>query len=193
MFISWHLMGSSSVISLRLMVHSHYVGLGLRKGPGSGTGLGSMDSNISYRNVHTSPRQRKGPGPIVSYCASSIPCTAPFPVRFSVNNPYLPPATKLGQGYVFTRVCDSVHRGGGIPACIAGGIPACLAAGFQVGGIPACLAGLQAHTQGVSSGPHPGGSPGTHWGVSQHALRLTPPQLLLRAVHILLECILVAM
>ena len=24
---------------------------------------------------------------------------------------YLPPATKLGQGYVFTRVCDSVHRG----------------------------------------------------------------------------------
>ena len=25
---------------------------------------------------------------------------------------YLPPATKLGQGYVFTRVCDSVHGGG---------------------------------------------------------------------------------
>ena len=25
---------------------------------------------------------------------------------------YLPPATKLGQGYVFTGVCDSVHRGG---------------------------------------------------------------------------------
>ena len=24
---------------------------------------------------------------------------------------YLPPAMKLGQGYVFTRVCDSVHRG----------------------------------------------------------------------------------
>ena len=24
----------------------------------------------------------------------------------------LPPATKLGQGYVFTGVCDSVHRGG---------------------------------------------------------------------------------
>ena len=23
----------------------------------------------------------------------------------------LPPATKLGQGYVFTGVCDSVHRG----------------------------------------------------------------------------------
>ena len=24
----------------------------------------------------------------------------------------LPPATKLGQGYVFTGVCDSVHGGG---------------------------------------------------------------------------------
>ena len=34
------------------------------------------------------------------------------------------------EGYVFTGVCDSVHKGGGaIPACIAGGIPACLAAG----------------------------------------------------------------
>ena len=25
---------------------------------------------------------------------------------------FLPPATKLGQGYVLTHVCDSVHRGG---------------------------------------------------------------------------------
>ena len=33
------------------------------------------------------------------------------------------------EGYVFIRVCDSVYRGGAIPACIAGGIPACLAAG----------------------------------------------------------------
>ena len=29
-------------------------------------------------------------------------------------NTFLPPATKLGQGYVFTGVCDSVH-GGGVP------------------------------------------------------------------------------
>ena len=30
----------------------------------------------------------------------------------------LPPTTKLGQGYVFTRVCDSVHGGGGcLSAC----------------------------------------------------------------------------
>ena len=27
----------------------------------------------------------------------------------------LPPATKLGQGYIFTGVCDSVHREGGVP------------------------------------------------------------------------------
>ena len=71
---------------------------------------------------------------------------------------FLPPATKLGQGYIFTGVCDSVHKGGGvlsqhalqvvsqhalqqgggIPACIAGGIPACLATGGCA--IPACLA-----------------------------------------------------
>ena len=46
---------------------------------------------------------------------------------------------------------------------------------------------------GGSPGPHLGGSPGPHWGVYQHALRQTPPSrwLLLRAVCILLECILV--
>ena len=27
---------------------------------------------------------------------------------------FLPPATKLGQGYIFTGVCDSVHRGVGV-------------------------------------------------------------------------------
>ena len=59
---------------------------------------------------------------------------------------YLPPATKLGQGYIFTGVCDSVHKGGGgIPAYIVGGIPACLTVGGAIpaciaGGIPACLA-----------------------------------------------------
>ena len=119
-------------------------------------------------------------------------------------------------------------------ACIAGGgIPACLAAG--PGGYPSmpcrflgphprgkfrgiwsggCLqahtqGGLQAHTLGVSQGPHPRGkgwSPGPHPGgfsrftpggcLSQHALRQTPPpppprQPLLRVVRILLECILV--
>ena len=32
-------------------------------------------------------------------------------------SPFLPPATKLGQGYVFTRVSDSVHRGVCLSAC----------------------------------------------------------------------------
>ena len=34
---------------------------------------------------------------------------------------YLPAATKLGQGNVFTGLCDSVHRGGGcLPQCMLG-------------------------------------------------------------------------
>ena len=44
------------------------------------------------------------------------------------SNEFLPPATKLGQGYVFTRVCDSAHS-----------MP-CRSPGVGVGGIPACLA-----------------------------------------------------
>ena len=38
----------------------------------------------------------------------------------------LPPATKLGQGNVFTSVCDSVHRRG---ACVVAGRGACVVAG----------------------------------------------------------------
>ena len=74
--------------------------------------------------------------------------------------------TKLGEGYVFTGVCDSVHRGGGV-------IPACLAGLQGVGGYPSMTCrfrgpnprgslrglareGLQAHTGG-SPGSHPGG------------------------------------
>ena len=41
--------------------------------------------------------------------------TLRHPVRWSL----LPPATKLGQGYVFTRVCDSVHMWG-LPQCMLG-------------------------------------------------------------------------
>ena len=37
-----------------------------------------------------------------------------FPRTFS------PPATKLEQGYVFTHVCDSVHKGAGLPQCMLG-------------------------------------------------------------------------
>ena len=38
-------------------------------------------------------------------------------------DPLLPAATKLGQGNVFTPVCDSVNRGGGVPGLVPGGIP----------------------------------------------------------------------
>ena len=123
----------------------------------------------------------------------------------------LPPATK--QGYIFTGVCDSVHGGrGGISACIAGGIPACLAAGLQGGGNPACLTGFQAHTKGGSLGgsgrrglqthtkgeiergllPGRGGACSKGVAYSWGGVCGDPPGwLLLRAVRILLECILV--
>ena len=39
--------------------------------------------------------------------------------RLNRHNNYRP-QTKLREGYVFTGVCDSLHVGGGIPACIAG-------------------------------------------------------------------------
>ena len=94
----------------------------------------------------------------------------------------LPSATKLRR-LCFYR-CVSVHRGGGIPACLAAGlqgvcaIPACIA-----GGIPACLAtglqgvvpGLRGLLQGVPApgGSAPGGSAPRE--VSQHVLRQTPP------------------
>ena len=98
----------------------------------------------------------------------------------------LPPANKVCEGYVFTRVCLSTGRGspGQNPGEVEG-------SGWG---------GLQAHKGGVD-GSGGGGSPSTHpgevvsrpGGVSQHALRQTPPsrRLLLRAVRIVLECILV--
>ena len=33
----------------------------------------------------------------------------------------LPPATKLGQGYIFTGICDSVNKGGGCVWLLLGG------------------------------------------------------------------------
>ena len=72
----------------------------------------------------------------------------------------LPPATKLGQGNVFTGVCDSVHRGG-LPQCMLGYPPP----GADPPARQTPLSRrppLQAHTQGRNSGgsdpgPHPGG------------------------------------
>ena len=83
----------------------------------------------------------------------------------------LPPANEVCEGYVFTRVCLSTGRGGGIPACLAGFQPTPtgeVEGSGQVGGggSPGShprdkLRGL---AWGGSPGPHPGGSPGPHPG-----------------------------
>ena len=81
-------------------------------------------------------------------------------------------------GLLSQHALQQVSGGGDIPACIAGGIAACLAAGLP-GGV--CCRGA------LLGGSPPGGLfPGG-------CLVETPPrQLLLRAVRILLECILVS-
>ena len=37
----------------------------------------------------------------------------------TIEGALLPPATKLGQGYIFTGVCDSVHRGLSAPGGVS--------------------------------------------------------------------------
>ena len=85
----------------------------------------------------------------------------------------LPPATKLGQGDVFTCVCDSVHRGGSAPL----------------------HAGTHTHPSPGTRGRHlPLSGPGTthprdqRHPIAQCMLGDTGSK---RAVHILLECFLV--
>ena len=56
----------------KAIVLSHCTGMG------PGPVQGQMESTVRCRNVHTGgERQRKGPGPIVSYCALPIPGTSP--------------------------------------------------------------------------------------------------------------------
>ena len=60
----------------------------------------------------------------------------------------LPPATKLGQGYIFTGVCDSVHRGacmvagGGHVWLLVGGMHGCSGPCMVAGGPESCIASL---------------------------------------------------
>ena len=129
---------------------------------------------------------------------------------------FAPPATKLGQGNVFTGVCDSVNRGVSSPGggvcyggawsdgggvCSRGGVPAlggwCLFRGVSALGGGVCSQGVSALGGGVCSGgcllsegwcllpgvSAPGGVPGGD----------PPGRSLLRAVRILLECILVTL
>ena len=86
---------------------------------------------------------------------------------------------------IFSEGCikNSVHGGGGIPACIAGDISACLAGIEGGGGIPACLVGgISTFLAWGVSRPTPkgeaegsgqvGGSPGPHLGVSRPTPRV---------------------
>ena len=112
---------------------------------------------------------------------------------------FLPPANEVCEGYVF-YTCLSVHGGGVLQTQTQGGRLRGLAGGvsrptprLEVEGSPGPhpgwrLRGLQVHTwEGVMGSPGPvGGYPSMHW--------VRPPlsrRLLLRAVRILLGCILV--
>ena len=90
---------------------------------------------------------------------------------------FLPPATKLGQGYIFTGVCDSVY--GGVLSQHALQVVSQHALQQVSRGISSrgvcSLGGCLVETPLVCS-----------WGAWWKS-----PQLLLRAVRILLECILV--
>ena len=112
---------------------------------------------------------------------------------------FLPPATKLGQGNIFRSVCQELCprgvyitggvRGGGMHAwgaCMAGGVHGqgvCMAGGacMAVGG----LAWGHVWQQGVCM------AGGHVWWQGGHAWQILRDMVYERAVHILLECILV--
>ena len=77
---------------------------------------------------------------------------SPKPISFFVAS--YRPQTKLREGYVFTAVYDSVHKGGGIPAYLAVISQHALQVSRPTprGEVEGDLArgGLQAHNQGVS-------------------------------------------
>ena len=61
---------------------------------------------------------------LIQFCRnllSTIPATPHVMIHQTVNMEHLPPATKLGQGNVFTRVCDSVNKE--MSASVYAGIP----------------------------------------------------------------------
>ena len=111
----------------------------------------------------------------------------------------LPPATKLGQGYVFTRVCDSVNGG-----CVLSQhawqvvFQHALQQVSEGGGLllAGCLVlgwGAWPQGGGCSGGDLLRGVPGPGVCSGGRCLVETPlGQPLLRAVRILLECILVS-
>ena len=118
----------------------------------------------------------------VMMCRKKVIC------RVRVEIDLLPSATKLRRlGYVFTRVCHSVHRGG-LPQCMLGYHPAWEEAGTAPPDqAPPEQVPSQEQTPLDKAPPR-----------SRHPLHQAPPgsrhpprRLLLRTVRILLECILV--
>ena len=123
----------------------------------------------------------------------------------------LPPATKLGQGYVFTHVCDSVHRGVLCPSMHhrSHDLGGSLSRGVSVWGVSVQGGFLSRGGGGFCPGGLcPGGSlsrgslfggisiwRGSLLGVGSLSrvvsVRETPPYGNTRAVRILPECILV--
>ena len=69
---------------------------------------------------------------------------------------FLPPATKLGQGYIFTGVCDSVNRG---DAWLLGGVRGC-----SWGSMRGCSQGGMRGCSGGACMVAPGGMHGCSWG-----------------------------
>ena len=84
----------------------------------------------------------------------------------------LPPATKLGQGNIFRSVYQEFCSGGGSPGLHPRGRLRDLVGGVSRPTPKGRLRGLAG--RGFSR-PTPGGCPGPG-GVSQHALRQTPPK-----------------
>ena len=93
----------------------------------------------------------------------------------TIDDHLLPPATKLGQGNIFRSVCQEFCSQGGwypsIQCRSPGSHPEGKLRGLAWGEVEGSgLGGLQAHTQeGLQAHTRWGG------GVSQHALRQTPP------------------
>ena len=102
----------------------------------------------------------------------------------------LPPANEVCEGYAFTRVCQSFcSRGGGVPGVPGGGICSQGGAWSWGGGLlpVGCLVPGGAYSWGVSA--RGGGTSAPRWGCLVPG-GVCSGGLLLRAVRILLECIL---
>ena len=96
------------------------------------------------------------------------------------DNAFLPSANEVCEGYVFTRVCHSVHGGGCLQAHTQGevegsgqvGSPGPYPGGegwgvWLVGSPDPYLGGRLRGLAGGSPGPYPGGGWGSGWGVSR--------------------------